>query len=65
MVSILQLIGSKGSRQFAHVGGDKSAWGASAGFAHRAEKAEFLTRALEARTYALASCRVFSHKHFS
>ena len=39
--------------------GDKSAWGASAGFAHRAEKAEFLTRALEARTYALSSYRVF------
>ena len=39
--------------------GDKSARGASAGFAHRAEKAEFLTRALEARTYALSSYRVF------
>ena len=39
--------------------GDESAWGASAGFAHRAENAEFLTRALEARTYALSSYRVF------
>ena len=42
MVRILHLIGSKGSRHFAHVGGDESAWGASAGFAHRAEMQNFL-----------------------
>ena len=44
--------------------GDESAWGASAGFAHRAENAEFLTRALEARTYALSSYRVFLANFF-
>ena len=64
MVRILHLIGSKGSRHFAHVGGDESAGGASAGFAHRAENAEFLTRALEARTYAFASYRVFLANFF-
>ena len=65
MVRILHLIGSKGSRHFAHVGGDESAGGASAGFAHREKNAEFLTRALEARTYAFSSYRVFSCKLFS